>query len=115
MWGYIFAGIAALVGIGTIAYVVYNWEQIANKVRTWLANRNLSKSWLSRAFATLDIVMVKFRRAVRVRTLVQSKTSASLETVEDVCAEEGSEEFNQLMKELNGSSSLNKDLMPMLA
>ncbi|MBM4292642.1 MAG: hypothetical protein FJ138_15525 [Deltaproteobacteria bacterium] len=114
MWDYIFAGIAALL-VGTTVYVVYNWEEIANKVRSWLANRNLSKSWLSRAFAVIDIVMVKFRRVVRVRTQVQSKTSTSVEVVEEALAEEGSESFNQLMKELNGKSSLSKDLMPILA
>ena len=114
MWDYIIAGIVGLVVGTTIAYVAYNWERLSAKVQVWLSKRKLGKGALTAAFCVVDFVVVGVRRLLRVRTLVQTKTSTGTEMVDEEVVSEGAEANEQLMKELNGRSSLSKDLMPML-
>ena len=114
MWNIVIGGLVSLFAVGTVAYVVYHWDTIVHRVRSWLIRHQLQDSILSKAFAKVDQCIVAGRRFIRLALRVKRKDRKRVTTVETYEYDFHSDKYEALMSELDGRQSMKKNVLHLL-
>ena len=109
MWDYIIGGLIGLLIGGAVVAVAINWDKIAQRVQSWLVRNNLEKSMVQKAFAVLDKIMVRGRKAIRMTLKIKTKEGKT-HVVEEEVVSDGTEQFTSFEKELGGARHKERDL-----
>lgn len=109
MWGDIAMWVIGAIAGAALVYAVVNWDELSDKISSWLHRNGLDKSMLMSALCKIDYYMGRLRRRLAVR-----KYGDTQDTVIEETFVTDSDEIKAYEKELEGRRQMNKNLMEYL-
>ena len=109
MWGDIAMWVIGALAGAALVYAVVNWDELSDKISSWLHRNGLEKSMLMSALCVID----KWNNRIRRKLLVRKKGDHQDITIEEEIITD-SDEIKAYEKELAGRRRVKKDLMELI-
>ena len=109
MWGDIAMWVIGAIAGAALVYAVVNWDELSDKISSWLHRNGLDKSMLMTALCMIDFHMGRLRRRLVVR-----KYGDAYDTIIEETYVTDSDEIKAYEKELEGRRKMNKNMMEYL-